>query len=98
MRIAHEAGMLLGIRSDRPSHGFPIVFVDIDYRHPPAFEDHLRAVARHQPRYAIVRDLSENETTIGDIERAIREAHILAGYCEVPLVHRRADRQRGGDQ
>jgi hypothetical protein len=86
MGIAYEAGMGLGIRSDRPSHGFPIVFVDINYRRPPAFEEHLRAVAQAQPRYAIVRDLSERETCGADIERAVREARILANYCEVPLL------------
>ena len=86
MRIAFESGMLLGIRSDRPSHGFPIQFVDINYRHPPGFEDHLRTVARYQPRFAVVRDLSEHVVDEADIERAVAEARRLADYCEVPLV------------
>jgi len=86
MRIAYESGMYLGIRSDRPSHGFAIRFVDINYRHPPVFEDHLRVVARYQPRFATVRDLSEHSVEEADIERAIAEARRLSGYCEVPLV------------
>jgi hypothetical protein len=86
MRIAYESGMLLGIRSDRLSYGFAIRFVDINYRHPPTFEDHLRVVARYQPRFAVVRDLSEHSVDEADIERATREARVLSDYCEVPLV------------
>lgn len=86
MRLAYEAGLFLGVRSDRPSYGFPIQFVDINYRHPPLFADHLRVVARHRPRFAVVGDLSEHRIDEADIERAIREARILADYCEVPLV------------
>lgn len=86
MRLAYEAGLLLGIQSGRPSYGFAIRFVDIDYQHPPTFEDHLRVVARYQPRFAVVRDLSERSVDEADIERATNEARCLADYCEVPLV------------
>src|SRR5258708_5484539 len=83
--IAHEAGYLLGIRSDRAAYGFPISFIDIDYKRPD-FAAHLHVVAKHSPRYATVPDLSETEVNEADIARAVNQAYLLKGYCETVLV------------
>jgi hypothetical protein len=84
-QIAHEEGFLLGSRSDKWHYPFKLAFVDIDYKKP-NFEKHLRRVAREQPRFAIVPDLSDKEVSDQDIERAINQAGKLADYCEIPLV------------
>jgi len=85
MKIAYDAGFLLGIRSDRRSYGLPISFVDIEYRHPD-FDAHLAVVARLKPRYATVPDLSEIEVCEQDIERAVNQAELLRSYCDHPLI------------
>ena len=85
MRIAHEAAYLLGIRSDRSDYGFPIGFVDIDYKKPD-FALHLEIVKKHAPKYATVPDLSEREVSESDIERAVKQARQLQAYCETVLV------------
>ncbi len=84
-QIAHEEGWLLGFRSDKTMGTFAASFVDIDYKQPD-FERHLAVVARHQPKYAVVPDLSEAGVTMEDIDRAISQAGELAQYCEVPLI------------
>lgn len=83
--IAHEAGYLLGIRSDRADYGLPISFVDIDYKRPD-FHAHLEVVKKHAPKYATVPDLSETEVSWRDALDKIAMAHILANYCEIPLI------------
>jgi hypothetical protein len=84
-RIAHEAGFLIGIRSGRAAHGFPVRFVDIEYRKP-NFGKHLTSVKRHWPKYATVLDLSEDEVSQVDIERALVQYREMAVYCEIPLI------------
>jgi len=85
MQIAYEAGYSLGIRSDLNAYDFPISFVDIEYRKPD-FDAHLATVKKHQPKYATVPDLSEDETSERDIQRAVFQAEQLAQYCEIPLI------------
>src|SRR6266704_2715802 len=85
MQIAYESGYLLGIRSDLRDDGFPISFVDIDYKHPD-FEAHLAIVAKHQPKYATVPDLSETEVSEADVARALAQAACLSQYCEHVLI------------
>jgi len=84
-RIAHEAGFLIGIRSGRAAHGFPVKFVDIEYRKP-NFAKHMLSVRRHWPKYATVLDLSEEEVSLQDVERALTQYREMAVYCEVPLI------------
>ena len=84
-RMAYDAGFLIGIRSGRSSHGFPVHFVDIEYRRP-NFDKHLQAVKRYQPKYATVLDLSEQEVSTQDIERALMQYEQLASYCQIPLI------------
>jgi hypothetical protein len=83
--IAQNAGYLLGIRSDRTDYGFPISFVDIDYKQPD-WEMHLRVVGKHAPKYATVPDLSETSVCLADIERAVHQARQLQNYCETVLI------------
>lgn len=85
MQAALDAGFLLGVRSDCSSYDFPIVFVDNEYRKPD-FAKHLRRVATLTPKYATVPDLSETECDLADIERALRQADELSGFCEIPLI------------
>src|SRR5258708_5548354 len=84
-QIAQDAGYLLGVRSDKLDYDFPISFVDIDYKKPD-FEQHLRIVAKLQPKYAIVPDLSADEVSEADIARAVLQAEQLAPYCDFPLI------------
>jgi len=84
-QIASEEGWLLGFRSDKTLGGYTASFVDIDYKQPD-FARHLAVVARHQPKYAVVPDLSEAGVTMEDIDRAISQASQLAQYCEIPLI------------
>lgn len=84
-QIAAQAGFKIGIRSGRSSHGYPVCFVDIEYKRP-NFEKHLKAVARHQPKYATVLDLSEKEVSKQDIARAMMQYEQLASYCQIPLI------------
>lgn len=83
--IAHKAGYLLGIRSDRAAYGFPISFVDIDYKRPD-FTSHLEVVKKHAPKYATVPDLSATVVSEADIARALSQARLLQAYCETVLV------------
>ena len=85
MRIAHDAGYMLGIRSDYLDYGFPISFVDIHYRQPD-FTTHMEVVKKLHPKYATVPDLSEVEVSEADIARAVFQAEQLALYCEIPLI------------
>ncbi len=85
MQIAYDVGYLLGVRSDRKDYGFPISFVDIDYKKP-NFPAHLARVATIKPKYAIVPDLSETEDSEEDIERAGKQADQLGIYCDYPLI------------
>lgn len=85
MQAALDAGWLLGVRSDCSSKGLPIAFVDNEYRNPD-WPKHLRRVAKEQPKYATVPDLSETVCDLADIERAIKQADILANYCQIPLL------------
>lgn len=84
-QLAHEEGFLIGIRSGRSSHGYPVHFVDIEYKRP-NFEKHLKAVMKHQPKYATVLDLSEKEVSQQDIERALKQYQQLTSYCQIPLI------------
>lgn len=84
-QIAREEGWYLGFRSDGSfSLGKPL-FIDIDYKHP-NFERHLDVIAKYRPRYATVPDLSESETTVQDIERAMQQVARIQKYCDIPLV------------
>lgn len=83
--IAYEAGYKLGIRSDRADYGFPISFVDIDYKRPD-FSAHLEIVKKHAPKYATVPDLSEKVVDERDVFRAVVQAKTIADYCEIPLI------------
>lgn len=83
--IAHEAGWLLGMRSDASPMKYHPTFIDVDYKKPD-FEKHLDVVARYHPKYATVPDLSEETTSIADVERALRQAERLQPYCEVVLL------------
>ncbi|HEU0004042.1 MAG TPA: DUF6610 family protein [Ktedonobacteraceae bacterium] len=84
-QVAYEAGYMLGIRSGRQSYGYDVQFVDIEYRRR-EFEKHLRVVARYQPKYATVLDLSEEEVSEQDIERAMKQHRRLSNYCQIPLI------------
>lgn len=84
-RIAFESGFLIGIRSGRSSHDFPVSFVDIEYKRP-NFEKHLKAVAKHRPKYATVLDLSEECVSKQDIARALMQYEQLASYCQIPFI------------
>jgi len=84
-QIADEEGWLIGFRSDYVAPTHPICFIDIDYKHPD-FMAHLRTVTKHKPKYAIVPDLSDKMIDQQDIDRAIKQAELLTGYCEIPLI------------
>lgn len=89
-RMAYEAGFLIGIRSGRSAHGFPVQFVDIEYKRP-NFERHLKTVERYRPKYATVPDLSDQylrnrEVSLSDIERALKQYEQLSNYCQIPLI------------
>src|SRR5258708_4557608 len=62
MQIAHDAGYLIGIRSDYLDYGFPISFVDVHYKEPD-FTAHMEVVKKLHPKYATVPDLSEVEVS-----------------------------------
>lgn len=83
--IACEEGWLLGMRSDASPMRYPPVFIDIDYKHPD-FEKHLAQVAHYHPQYATVPDLSEQEVTLQDVERATAQAEQMQPYCETVLI------------
>lgn len=83
--IAYEEGWLLGVRSDSSTIDREQSFVDIDYKKP-NFERHLEVVAKLRPKYATVPDLSEDEVSEQDIERALRQVEQIAPYCQYPLV------------
>lgn len=85
MRAAYEAGWLLGVRSDRTSYGFPLSFVDIDYKRP-NWERHLRRIAEERPKYAVVPDLSETAVDAADVRRALAQADVLGEHCHTPLI------------
>lgn len=85
MQIAYDAGYLLGVRSDLDDYGFPISFVDIEYRQPD-FALHLATVKRLRPKYATVPDLSEIATSEQDVARAVKQAEMLGAYCAIPLI------------
>ena len=91
-KVAHEAGWQLGCRSDKWHHPYPLTFVDVNYKRatgPKAaqyFEKHLRRVAREEPKYASVPDLSDKAVSEADVERAVEQAARLADYCEIVLV------------
>lgn len=84
-QVAYEAGYLLGIRSGRQSYGYAIQFVDIEYRRA-KFEKHLKVVARYQPKYATVLDLSDEMVSEQDIARAMGQYEQLRNYCQIPLI------------
>jgi hypothetical protein len=85
--IAYECGWHLGIRSDKPTAGYPIYFVDINYRaHHPNFDRHLAVVKRVRPVLAVVSDLSDAVVNWQDIQRATRQAERLRNYCQEVLV------------
>jgi hypothetical protein len=83
--IAAQAGLLIGIRSGRSAHGYAVRFVDVEYQRP-NFEKHLRAVARHRPKYATVPDLSESEVSTQDVARALKQYEQLSDVCAIPLI------------
>ncbi len=83
--IAAQAGFLIGIRSGRSAHGYAVRFVDVEYKRP-NFEKHLRAVARHRPKYATVPDLSDTEVSAQDVARALKQYEQLSACCDIPLI------------
>lgn len=84
-QVAYEAGYILGIRSGRQSYGYDIQFVDIEYKRR-NFEKHLKVVAKYQPKYATVLDLSDELASERDIERAMKQYEQLSQYCQIPLI------------
>jgi len=85
VEIAHATGWQLGMRSDASPMKHAPIFIDIDYKKP-NFEKHLEIVARYHPKYATVPDLSETEVSWHDVLDKIAMAHILANYCDIPLI------------
>src|SRR5712691_8782900 len=85
--IAYEEGWQLGFRSDASmgSCPHPVSFIDVDYKKPD-FARHLEVVARYHPKYATVPDLSEEQITDQDIDRAIEQAEQLAPHSEIVLI------------
>lgn len=84
-QVADAAGFMLGIRSGRQSYGYKVQFVDIEYRRR-NFEKHLKVVARYQPKYATVLDLSDEQVSAQDIERAMKQYEQLSCSCQIPLI------------
>lgn len=85
-QIAYEEGWQLGCRSDKfHAEGYKLIFIDVDYKKPD-FEKHLARVAKEQPKYASVPDLSDQEVSEEDISRAVSQLERLKDYCEIPLV------------
>lgn len=84
-RIAHDNGWLLGMRSNSSATDLPQTFIDINYKKFD-FEKHVDVVAKYHPKYASVPDLSEKETSINDIERAVKQAERLQEYCDIVLI------------
>jgi hypothetical protein len=83
--IAQQEGWQLGFRSTESMGNFKVVFIDNHYRKLD-FEKHLRVVAKHKPKYATVPDLSEEDVSEQDVERAMRQYEQLANYCQIPLI------------
>jgi hypothetical protein len=84
-RIACETGWLLGMRSDSSPTNLPQTFIDIDYKKPD-FEKHLEVVACYRPKYATIPDLSEENTSVADVERALKQAERLQKFCQIVLI------------
>ena len=86
VKIAYEAGWKLGVRSDKYHYpGYKLAFVDVDYKKPD-FEKHLARVAKEQPMFATVPDLSEEKVDKYDIMRAINQAEQLKDYCQTVFI------------
>ena len=86
VRIAYEAGWQLGVRSDKYHYpGYKLALVDVDYKKPD-FEKHLARVAKEQPMFATVPDLSDKEFDLADVERALVQAERLKDYCQTVLL------------
>ncbi|SRR5258708_3716139 len=83
--IAYEEGWLPGVRSDASLTKYDPIFVDVDYKHPD-FEKHLGVVARYRPKYATVPDLSEQEVSQADVNRALHQAEQLQPHCETVFI------------
>ena len=47
---------------------------------------HLDVVAKYHPKYATVPDLSEEQISIADIDRALEQAERLVPHCETVLI------------
>ena len=62
-----------------------IQFVGIEYRRA-NFEKHLKVVAKYQPKYATVLDLSDEMVSEQDIERAMKQYEQIANCCQIPLI------------
>jgi hypothetical protein len=84
-QIAHEENWKLGKRSDASLQCYPPIFIDIDYKKP-NFEKHLEVIAKYNPKYATVPDLSEREVSTDDINRAMKQYDAIQEYCDIPLI------------
>ncbi len=84
-KVAQEEQWLLGVRSDRKDYGFPISFVDIEYRQPD-WSAHLARVKVLRPWAAIVPDLSDQVVDQQDVARAVKQSEQLQRFCRFAFI------------
>lgn len=80
-RIAVEAGLEYGCRSDQTPREAPVVFVDLNWRQP-NLERHLAFCREHRPRLAVVPDLVERAA----LPATLRYAEQLAQYATQVII------------
>lgn len=90
-QITTEEQWMVGMRSDKHPY-MPISFMDIRYKQP-NFERHLAMIKEHQPKYAVVPDLSDDYSEKQDVLRALHQAEqitAIAPHTTVLIVPKRS--------
>lgn len=80
----HRAKWLVGMRSNKYAKCH-VDFMDADYMRP-NWDRHLAMCKEHQPKYAVVPDMSDSIFDVEDIRRALRQADILQQYAQVVYI------------
>jgi hypothetical protein len=89
LKIAEKHGWLIGARYTnlRDVKTFPQVhFIDIDWKNYD-FKKHLEAVKKCNPKYTVAKDWEKKN----ELRKILREAQILADYCENVIIVPKVD-------
>ncbi len=83
-RAAYRGGALVGINSSKkPPEDIPVEFIDWPFLEDEfSFQDHLNAVKRHEPKYAVAPDIRDDEGYDSTISKADR----LRQHAETVIV------------